>query len=431
MKLLFDIIGAVILSISVLYTSSKILGFSIFKSSILKSIILLILLTIYLLSSYYILNHFLVRYMIFIFIVSILLSKFYNKKFNESFIAAFFTWILSAMAELVFAFILSGIFKIELSNFYGLIICNITVATFLFVTINNKTVQRFLKEKLSKIVNLKKYYIVVLLFILSTTISIIIYINYFDLNKPTSTLLSIVVIIVYSFITIILLNEKNENLKMQYEYDSLTQNLNEYEKMIEYQRVSNHENKNQLLVIKGLIEKKDSKTVEYINSIIKECNEPNDKFLYQTNKIPSGGLRGLIYYKVLLMKDKKINIELNIENSVRKIDFENLGININRDLCKIVGVLLDNAIEAVEDIENKNIAIDLSYKNKKFEITISNNFEGLIDLNSIDKRGYSTKGEGHGYGLSLVKEIVNNNKFENRREIKSNIFMQHIIINKI
>ena len=51
-------------------------------------------------------------------------------------------------------------------------------------------------------------------------------------------------------------------------------------------------------------------------------------------------------------------------------------------------------------------------------VKFSNNYIGNIDTNKIFDNGYTTKGRGHGYGLSLVRDIVKNNTIlENKTEI--------------
>lgn len=43
----------------------------------------------------------------------------------------------------------------------------------------------------------------------------------------------------------------------------------------------------------------------------------------------------------------------------------------------------------------------------------------------MDNPGYTTKENGHGYGLSLVREIIeSNDRLSSEREIKDNIFKQ-------
>ena len=71
--------------------------------------------------------------------------------------------------------------------------------------------------------------------------------------------------------------------------------------------------------------------------------------------------------------------------------------------------------------------ISLYEEDEKLIIEVSNKFEGNIDLEHIDNEGFTTKGGGHGYGLSLVKKIVSETKiFENERQINNNIFKQVI-----
>ena len=226
------------------------------------------------------------------------------------------------------------------------------------------------------------------------------------------------------------MKECNQKNKIQVEYNMLSENLSEYENLLDMQRVSNHENKNQLLVIKGMADKNEKNISDYISSIVDTQYADNDLLIMKTNRIPSGGLRGLVYYKMLTMKDKKISVELEVDRNLRDIDFSNIPIKTNQELCKIVGVFLDNAIQAVEKLKVKKINIVLNYNDDAVTIKISNNYEGIIDIDKISDKGYTTKGKGHGYGLSLVKKIVDeNNHFIHETEVNGKLFSQVIKLN--
>ena len=127
------------------------------------------------------------------------------------------------------------------------------------------------------------------------------------------------------------------------------------------------------------------------------------------------------------MKDNRILFSLDVSRDVRKIDLEKMNIEDNYKLCKIVGVLLDNAIEESLKIDDRRIMISLYVDDDMLIIDISNRFDGKIDLDKIDEEGYTTKGEGHGYGLSLVKKLVNGNDcFINERKVNKDVFKQII-----
>lgn len=428
MKLLFDFLGALILSISAIYTIGKIMSFSITKVGTVRYIIAILTLSVYLIISYHSTMIFL-RYLLFIFVIPLIPIFIMKKFFKESFIASFFAFILIAISELLFAIFVSFILKTDIENFYGVLIGNVGVAVILFTLINIPKLLELLHNWLEKISASKRYYLIALIVTLCFSISIVVYINYFDTTTRIRFVLSFIVIITYTVITLVLFNEKNNSSKIQYEYENVLNNLNEYEKMLDFQKVANHENKNQLLVIKGMIDKKDSKINEYIDSIVLEKSEDNEDFLYRTNIIPSGGLRGLVYYKLLSMKEKGININLNISSKVRKIELEKMGVGLNKDLCKIMGVILDNARQAVEDLEQKNIDIEMNHIDNQFVIVVANNFEGNLDLSEMDNIGYTTKGSGHGYGLALMKQLIDKNeRLYNQKNIYGQKFVQKVVL---
>ena len=101
------------------------------------------------------------------------------------------------------------------------------------------------------------------------------------------------------------------------------------------------------------------------------------------------------------------------------------------DISKVAGVYLDNAIEAVNDVKDKYIVISVYLEKNDIVFEISNTYKGSIDMAKIDKEGYTTKGNGKGYGLSLVKDIINkNDNLEQKRILNGIYYVQQLCIKK-
>ena len=106
------------------------------------------------------------------------------------------------------------------------------------------------------------------------------------------------------------------------------------------------------------------------------------------------------------MKDEKITYDLEIANDVKTADLLEIGDSTNLNICKIIGVFLDNAIEAVGKIKKPKIIIEIYMMDNNFCIDISNNYNENTKLEKIGTKNYTTKGKGHGYGLKLVNNII-------------------------
>ena len=95
----------------------------------------------------------------------------------------------------------------------------------------------------------------------------------------------------------------------------------------------------------------------------------------------------------------------------------------------MIGIYLDNAIDASVNEKNNNLSIEIFTNNKELSILITNTFANEIDFVQIDKKGYSTKGKTRGYGLYIAKEILEKNKkISQSREISNDLYIQKIVI---
>ena len=357
----------------------------------------------------------------------------YRRKIGEIIVNTLFSEILLTLCDIICALLVMLLFNINANlisdNIYftscGNVLTSILYISFAYVPFSEKLY--------NKLINITKKLPMFLLLIIC--ILVIVSMNYlmatiyYKLSPIIIVLINSILIFVYSFIVYKALDEKNNSMIVKSENTSLMNSLHQYEDMVDRQRVDNHENKNQLLIIKNMIKKKDKDVVKYIDTIVKDQKEDDEALYTRVMTIPSGGLQGIIYQKMLVMKDERIKFSLDVGRGVRDFELEKLSMDDNYRLCKIVGVFLDNAVEESRKIDDKCIMISLYIDDGDLVIDVSNRFKGKIDIDRIDESGYTTKGEGHGYGLSLVKKILSEtDRFENVRSVKKDVFKQIIKI---
>ena len=172
-----------------------------------------------------------------------------------------------------------------------------------------------------------------------------------------------------------------------------------------------------------MINKNNKKAIKYIDELFQnEIEDENIEILKKLQYLPQGGLKGLIYYKLEEMMNKKISVYVDISSELKKTNCKKQLNNNLRDISKILGVYIDNAIEATLSSEPKYIIIEGYLDDNDIVFSISNTYKGNIELNKVDKEGYTTKGEGKGYGLSLVKDIINKNSYLNQERLLNGIY---------
>ena len=167
-------------------------------------------------------------------------------------------------------------------------------------------------------------------------------------------------------------------------------------------KANEHEYKNHLNTIWSIAqvttpEEMKGKLQEYISNIVDDTEEFS-MLLNVENTI----IKAVLYNKGQRAEKLGVQYTYNIKSNFKDISLD------NSELTVILSNLLNNAIEATSMIKKKELEVILEEDNRYYIINVKNRTEGLKgeDLSNIFKMGYSTKGEGRGYGLYNVKNIV-------------------------
>lgn len=356
----------------------------------------------------------------------------FNIKLSKSVFTSIVYVILLVIPDLLIlstAIYILGISKeYYYSDFASSLLGNISVCLCLVI------ITYVLKKPLKKLINYnlstnKK--IIVMSSITLVMLAIFFYnlIKTFEFNNNIITYLVIIVMLIC--ILLYLFKQKIENEKISKKYDELLDVMKSYESDIEEQRTLRHETKNEFATIKcKLQDKEDNKTIiEYIDSVIGEKEKAGSTKYSKFKYLPSNGLKGFFYYKFIEAEKKGINVSINISKQIENSFLKDIETKDFKDLARIIGVYLDNAIEASSTSEDKKLGIEMYLIKEKIEIIITNTFNNEINLDKIGKESFSTKGKHRGHGVLLVNKILSeNNMFEAKNEIRGNIYIQSLKI---
>lgn len=360
----------------------------------------------------------------------------YKERFIKTLISLLCVLIISFVSEIIYGFVVVLLFRgnIEAINscWYGNVFSNVIVFG-LTCLIGNISIVKKMVLNIVGWYNKNEYKSLIMFVMLSIIIFTFLLYNNFIKILPSSILwltnifsVGVIIFVVGYF------KEKANNNRIVTEYDQLLDYVQKYEKLIESKSKNQHEYKNQLVLIKNMISKTNKKAIEYIDNLYNEESDDEDvELLKKLQYLPNGGLKGLIYYKLEEMKDKKINFFVDISPKVKNVKInKKLDKNL-KDISKVIGVYLDNAIEASLNSKEKYIVLEVYVEENEWVFSISNTYNGKVSINKIDTEKFSTKGEGRGYGLSLAKDIINRSKIlRQERELKGIYYTQRLYMRK-
>lgn len=274
---------------------------------------------------------------------------------------------------------------------------------------------------------IKILYINLLVGFLTLCIQLIINTFFIDIVPIIISLLSFILLLsffglsIYSFSRMIKLATTKKDLECAEEYNKSLEIL--YDKVKGF----NHDFNNIVSTLDGYIENNDLIGLKtYFNEIKKDCKMTNNLSILNPRIINNPGIYSLLNNKYFKACNSSVTFEINFF-----LDLNSIKINIY-EFSRILGILIDNAIEEAEKCENKLVRLTFrnEQKNNKATILIENTYSNKnVDIEKIFLKGESGKNNHSGIGLWEVRKyILKNNNLELYTSKTNELFKQKLSI---
>lgn len=319
--------------------------------------------------------------------------------------------------------LLSNLFT---SNNYSL---SYNLIMLVLAILSTNTLLKYIKENNEKLhITIENLNINNIIFFVNTIFLILLSINFgFYINKINYNFYMLLLICISLFI---LIKYCINYINSEYEKNESKNYTNSLLKTIDKLKIIKHDHDNILLCINGYIATKEYDGLEYyVKDLINESHEISESQKLNPTIINQPAIYGIIESKYSDAMKKNIKFNIDVDTNIQEINF-----NFTQ-LSRVVGILLDNAIEASSQAESKEMSIAFNYnKNKQADmIEVKNSIKDniVIDTKKIFNKGVSSKKKKSGIGLWEVKNIISSkDNSQIYANVEDNTFSQTIIIEK-
>ena len=250
---------------------------------------------------------------------------------------------------------------------------------------------------------------------------------YIDNLPLIITFLSFITMLVYFSISIYSLTRV---MKLASTTQKL-QNAEEYNKTLsilhDNVRGFKHDFDNIVTTIGGYVKTNDMEGLKkYYVQLEDDCQKVNNLYVLNPKLINNPGVYSLLTTKYNEAEQKGIKVNMSLLLDLSKLNMKIYG------FTRVLGILLDNAIDASSECEEKiiNIIFRDDAKNHRQLIIVENTYKDKnVDTEKIFNKGFTGKENHTGLGLWEVRKILNKSKNLNLHTTKNEkYFSQQIEI---
>lgn len=181
-----------------------------------------------------------------------------------------------------------------------------------------------------------------------------------------------------------------------------------------------HDFDNIVTTIGGYIRTNDMDGLKkYYEQLEDDCQRVNNLYILNPDVVNNDGIYNLLTKKYYEAEEKDIKVNITF-----LLDLSTLHMKIY-EFARILGILLDNAIEASSESEEKiiNLTFRNDTKNSRQLIIIENSYTNKdIDMEKIFEKGISEKENHTGLGLWEVRKLIQKNNNINLHTSKNDKF---------
>lgn len=246
-------------------------------------------------------------------------------------------------------------------------------------------------------------------------------INFYNQNLPFFiTLIGTLALLAYFFISMYSLT-KTTQLQITEQNLEEAQLYNKSLKILhDNVRAFKHDFSNIVQAIGGYIGTNDMEGLKtYYSQLLGDCQKVNNLYTLSPEVINNPAIYSLLTSKY--HKADELGIKINLEVF---LNLNELNMKIY-EFTRALGILMDNAIEAASECDDKiiNVEIRKDFKVNRQLLVIENTYEEKdVDLDKIYEKGYSSKPNNTGLGLWEVRQIMKKNNNLNLYTTKNDKF---------
>lgn len=368
------------------------------------------------------------RIIISVTLLTIMYKLMFNDTIKETLVKSLICYILLVLIELLLSIIMINFKYTNINDFNnGVLLKCIVSFVELFLTL------KIIKNEkcnilLNKIIETSNKDITVNIFLVISAINMITLVLKYEKSFNTTTYFTnLILILIFTGLMFISVRNNIKAKKESEKIETLLNFMSKYEKIIDEERINRHEMLNNLLMLKSFKNKNTKKYDDTINDIIKLYEKNGKETIRNVSNLPSG-LKGVLYYKIEDMKHYDINVNINISKRAKSL-LDIIETKEYVSLCKIFGIVLDNACDAAKESNDKFVFIEIYEINSTIHINIENSFKNKIDINKLNDQYYSTKGKGRGLGLFLANKLIKESEsLDMVQRVENNMFVSEICI---